>query len=129
MDSFQGESLLIAATNHEGLLDPAVWRRFDEVVEFNPPRQQDRALLLRLFLRGFDASALDTVSLARKTDRATGADLERIALAAARSAVLDGRHEVVPTDLEPALDEFTDRRRLIGKLASETSAESASDEV
>ncbi|MCC7495859.1 MAG: ATP-binding protein [Fimbriimonadaceae bacterium] len=129
MDSFQGESLLIAATNHEGLLDQAVWRRFDEVVEFSPPKQQDRALMLRLFLRGFDSSAVDTLSVARKTDRATGADLERIALAAARGAVLDGRHAVLPIDLQPALDEFRIRRRLIGQLMSDASADTASTEV
>lgn len=32
MDNYSGESLLIAATNHEGLLDDAVWRRFEAVV-------------------------------------------------------------------------------------------------
>ena len=31
VDSFRGPSLLIAATNHEQLLDPALWRRFDEI--------------------------------------------------------------------------------------------------
>lgn len=128
MDSYRGESLLIAATNHEGLLDPAVWRRFDDVVEFVPPKQQDRALLFRLFLRGFETSALDHRTLARKTAAATGADIERICRFAARSAVLGGRRAVVPADLEPALDEFRARRRLIGKMTSDAPAESDSDQ-
>lgn len=34
MDSFRGETILIAATNHQSLLDNALWRRFDEVIFF-----------------------------------------------------------------------------------------------
>jgi SpoVK/Ycf46/Vps4 family AAA+-type ATPase len=32
IDKFRGQGLVIAATNHERRLDPAIWRRFDEVV-------------------------------------------------------------------------------------------------
>ena len=34
LDGYTGPALLIAATNHEEILDRALWRRFDEVVEF-----------------------------------------------------------------------------------------------
>lgn len=37
LDDWPANSLLIAATNHGDLLDPAVWRRFDHVVQFEPP--------------------------------------------------------------------------------------------
>jgi hypothetical protein len=37
LDDWPANALLIAATNHGELLDPAVWRRFDHVVEFAPP--------------------------------------------------------------------------------------------
>ncbi|WP_011296159.1 AAA family ATPase [Cupriavidus necator] len=37
VDSWPDTSLLIAATNHEDLLDPAVWRRFDLVLQFDLP--------------------------------------------------------------------------------------------
>ena len=33
-DNFEGESLILAATNHQHLLDPALWRRFDENILF-----------------------------------------------------------------------------------------------
>ncbi|MBE7413249.1 MAG: ATP-binding protein [Leptospiraceae bacterium] len=36
-DSYKGNSILIAATNHESDLDSAVWRRFEEVLIFNLP--------------------------------------------------------------------------------------------
>lgn len=36
IDLWSTNNLLVAATNHAGLLDPAVWRRFDSTVEFPP---------------------------------------------------------------------------------------------
>lgn len=49
VDDWPEAGVLIAATNHPELLDPAVWRRFDRVVEFPPPSTQDiRDLLARL---------------------------------------------------------------------------------
>lgn len=37
IDEWPSSGLLIAATNHSELLDPAVWRRFDRVIEFPTP--------------------------------------------------------------------------------------------
>src|SRR6266699_671591 len=37
LDRFRGDAVLIAATNHQGLLDSAIWRRFDEVLLFPLP--------------------------------------------------------------------------------------------
>lgn len=37
LDDWPDSSLLIAATNHSELLDPAIWRRFDLQIKFNYP--------------------------------------------------------------------------------------------
>ena len=50
MDSFQSESILIAATNHEGLLDNALWRRFDDVLYFDKPATSQISGLMALKL-------------------------------------------------------------------------------
>jgi len=39
IDSVQGETVILAATNHEHLLDPAIWRRFELHIEFPLPDQ------------------------------------------------------------------------------------------
>lgn len=119
MDAFRGESLLIAATNHEKLLDSAVWRRFEAVIRLPPPSEQDRVLLLRLFLRSFDSSQLNIQALARRLKGATGADIERIAVEAARRALLDARHTISRADVDPAVDAYHHRAILISQVARE----------
>lgn len=47
VDDWPPSGLLLAATNHEELLDPAVWRRFDHIVRFPLPGPAD----LRTFVR------------------------------------------------------------------------------
>lgn len=50
IDSWPSDGLLIAATNHPELLDPAVWRRFDRVVEFPNPSIYEIKILLNNLL-------------------------------------------------------------------------------
>ena len=37
LENYEGESILIASTNHPQILDSGVWRRFDDVITFNLP--------------------------------------------------------------------------------------------
>ena len=39
IDNWPSDRLLIAATNHGDLLDPAIWRRFDSVIKFPLPNE------------------------------------------------------------------------------------------
>jgi SpoVK/Ycf46/Vps4 family AAA+-type ATPase len=41
VDEWPSKGLLIAATNHPELLDPAVWRRFERIVEFPNPTKDE----------------------------------------------------------------------------------------
>lgn len=47
IDDWPSSGLLLAATNHANLLDPAIWRRFDMVVEFPLPREDAIMAMLR----------------------------------------------------------------------------------
>ncbi len=46
IDEWPSTSLLIAATNHGELLDPATWRRFDDVLQFELPNNDLRRSLI-----------------------------------------------------------------------------------
>ncbi len=121
MDAFRGESLLIAATNHEGLLDSALWRRFEAIIPFSIPSEQDRILLLRLFLKGFDCSSLNLSEIGRRMKKATGSDIERVTIEAARLAVLDGRTAILEEDICSALKLFEHQMTILRKVAGQGS--------
>ena len=93
MDGYRGESILIATTNYESLLDHAVWRRFDEVVRFEMPDLEQISQLLALKLSGvrrnFDTDDGQIVSLFRNQSHA---DIERILRRAVKEMIL-GAHE------------------------------------
>lgn len=38
LDSWESESIIVAATNHPELIDHAIWRRFDSVIKFEAPK-------------------------------------------------------------------------------------------
>ena len=49
LDAARGHHIVLAATNHEHLLDTAIWRRFDVTLSFNTPGfEEARAILKRL---------------------------------------------------------------------------------
>lgn len=50
IDEWPSTGLLLAATNHPDLLDPAVWRRFELVVDFPLPSQDRLAEVIEVLL-------------------------------------------------------------------------------
>lgn len=91
LDAYAGRSILLAATNHDGMLDSAVWRRFDEVLFLRPPTTAQLRRLLALKLRGVrhDFDIKDVVQL-RWFKGATHADVERVIRQAIKAMVLEG---------------------------------------
>lgn len=47
IDEWPATGLLLAATNHPDLLDPAVWRRFETIVEFKLPAREHLSRVCR----------------------------------------------------------------------------------
>jgi SpoVK/Ycf46/Vps4 family AAA+-type ATPase len=91
MDAYEGKSLLIAATNHETILDSAVWRRFDEVLVFEPPNLEQIRRLLSIKLRGLRREfEIEDPHIAGLFKGMSHADVERIIRRAAKDMVLSG---------------------------------------
>ncbi|HEY2054440.1 MAG TPA: ATP-binding protein [Solirubrobacterales bacterium] len=102
LDRWPSSGLLVAATNHPQLLDPAVERRFDLIVDLPLPDFDQRRLILARAVGRLALTDLPTettiAAVALAFDNASGADLERIVSQAARSAVLE--REPLSTVLE-----------------------------
>lgn len=110
IDGYSGPSILVAATNHEEILDSALWRRFSEVYEVPLPTQEQRAYLLSQTLRSRLDEAVDLWKTASQLDGFPHAAVERTATDALRLALLHKRSKVQGDDLAEALSR-TRRRR------------------
>lgn len=89
LDRWPDTSLLVAATNHPQLLDPAVGRRFDRIVELGLPGREVRRAILDHLAHGASTSEPAVLDLvADVTNGSTGSDLTRLWSGALRRAVL-----------------------------------------
>lgn len=92
LDSLTDDVIVVGATNHPHLLDPAIWRRFPYKVELQLPDEDVRASMWRSFLyRDAEGDDGSVRLLARVSDGLSGADIENLALAARRRALIGGR--------------------------------------
>ncbi len=117
MDSYQGKSVMIAATNHEGILDTAVWRRFEEVLVFEPPNLEQLRKLLELKLRGvrreFDIDDAKDICMFKGMSHA---DVERVLRRSIKEMVLNGQQFLQSRHLQNGLRrEAARRQRIIGR--------------
>ena len=113
LERYNGHSIIIAATNHEGMLDNAVWRRFEEVLCLQPPTASQIAQLLKLKLRGVRRD-FDTADFVSRDcfQGASHADVERVARRAVKEMVLEGGKMTLETrHLEIALQREARRPR------------------
>ncbi len=116
MDSYDGSSVLIAATNHPQLLDTAVWRRFDEMIGFGLPNKQQRKKLFSKYLGVLKKSVdVDLEDLAGKTSKYSAADISTICEDALRRNVIYGKSEIKNEDVIWAIREQTRRKGVMLK--------------
>jgi len=94
LDSYPKENLVVAATNHEGLLDEALWRRFDEILFFGKPTPEQLAQLMHLRLRAVRKRGVDIAAVVGEIEGFTFADAERVCFEASKAMVLAGRNEL-----------------------------------
>ncbi|WP_421188807.1 AAA family ATPase [Aeromonas enteropelogenes] len=92
IDSLPEETILLAATNHEDLLDPAVWRRFAYRIKIPLPNKELRLSLLEQFLSTFSPKDLKRVT--EVTEGMNGALIQQACYKAIRSAVLAGQETI-----------------------------------
>lgn len=90
LDAWPADSLLIAATNHENLIDPAVWRRFERRIAFPLPQAEQQAqLLVRLLGKTWTELPEKTrFGVSAAATRLSPADLTQIALRTKREMIV-----------------------------------------
>ena len=111
IDDYEGRSLLVAATNHESILDSAVWRRFDEVLTLEFPNLEQLKRLLQVKLRGLRREfEVDDTRIVGLFKGMAHADVERVLRRAAKDMVLSGKEFLSGRHLQTAIRREDARR-------------------
>lgn len=110
----QSNSLILAATNHPEILDYALFRRFDDVIEYGMPNEEQAIALLKERLAGFKPVRPNWKKVAEQTTGLSYADITRAADEAIKHAIIHELHHVAQADLIRTLAE---RKQMSAKLA------------
>lgn len=110
IDAFAKHNILIAATNHPELLDKAIWRRFNTVIEIGTPQDAEIAALVITFTDGFATDFIDDDKkrdkLIKLMEGKTPSDIKGIINNAKAQTIINGKDVLAYEDLLVELFEF-----------------------
>jgi SpoVK/Ycf46/Vps4 family AAA+-type ATPase len=109
LEQDESSSLLIAATNHPESLDPALFRRFDDVVEYEYPSKELLFLAISNKLATFDVKNLDWDKAITTALGLSYADIIQACESAAKDAVLNDTLKISTLSFIEALEERKQR--------------------
>lgn len=105
LENVGGQSLIVSATNHGSMLDDALFRRFDDVLEFSLPSAAKRleAYKMRLSSIRLPQKTLDTI--AKESAGLSFGEIVRVSDDAIKNMLLSGRKTLGINDLRKSLKE------------------------
>jgi SpoVK/Ycf46/Vps4 family AAA+-type ATPase len=116
LDTLGKHSIVIAATNHEELLDSAVWRRFSYRIELSYPSAEVRAEMWRQFLKPISFPPKETDLLVDLSEGFSGSDIEDVCIRLHRRRITSRSqpelHDALLALQNLAMGEGEDRRFL-----------------
>ena len=89
LEEDRSEALILAATNHAELLDPAIFRRFDSRVDYELLTRDQVRSVFEKALAAFELTGVDWAALETAATGLSQAEMVRAAEDAARTAVLE----------------------------------------
>lgn len=105
LEQDESDSLLVGATNHPQLLDRALFRRFDTVIEYGLPSMAVAERVMRSRLSLLDASQVDWSLAAEAASGLSHAEIVRACEHAAKNAILSHATAIGTEALVSALTE------------------------
>lgn len=105
LEQDESDSLVIGATNHAQLLDRALFRRFDAVVEYALPTAEISSRVMQSRLSLLDTSAIDWNEAIKAAEGLSHADITHACEQAAKNAILAHSTAVRHSELVMALHE------------------------
>lgn len=118
----QSNSLIIAATNHPDVLDHALFRRFDDVVEYHLPTPAQALDLIRSRLGSFAPKPFKKDGLESQAEGLSYAEICRAVNESIKDAIMHDQSKVQKAALGLALEE----RRLISHKLTDNNKHASS---
>ena len=109
----RSHSLILAATNHIGILDHALFRRFDDVLQYALPDTKQAATLLKARLGAYAHKNISWTTLAKAAMGLSFADITRAAEDVLKGALIDKNDQVTQTAIHSML---TERQNIRAKM-------------
>ena len=103
------DSLIVCATNYPELLDRALLRRFDAVLEFRMPSADEICAIVKANIRPLKYPKINWKRIVAASERLSQAEISRAAEDAVKAAILEERDCLKTDDLVVRLE---DRRRM-----------------
>lgn len=119
IERFKGRGFIVAATNLEATIDPAIIRRFDEVVLFERPSLSEIRQLIKFKTRNFGIQ-FDFSEDARQLVGRSHADVERICFTAMRRAIMAKRGKISHDDFNYAIALDRTRKDMQNRVSAST---------
>jgi len=108
MEDYRSQGILVATTNFNGIIDNALFRRFDEIIEMPKPGLEEIERLLRSSLFAFNLSPqIKLKTIAEKMRGFSAALIVKVAQDAAKNCVIEGKKVIEQEHLDHSLKENT----------------------
>lgn len=104
------DSILLGATNHPEILDRALLRRFDLVLQFAPPSDEQIKALISKYLRPMRLSGLKWEEIIPAAQGLSQSEIARASEDAVKTAILDERKTLKSEDILRRLNDRRDMR-------------------
>ena len=111
----RSHSMVMAATNHPGILDRALFRRFDDILHFELPNESQIAQLLKMRLAGTAQRSVAWSDLATRAIGLSYAEVARAADDVIKDALVSRRARVRQEEIGAMLDELKATRERFGR--------------
>jgi SpoVK/Ycf46/Vps4 family AAA+-type ATPase len=105
IDHDKSESMILAATNYPQLLDYALFRRFDDVIEYTLPTKTQIQKLIQNKLAGLVGPDFDNKESATSADGLSFAEIARACEDAIKEMIISDKQEITETTLTRMIDQ------------------------
>jgi len=105
------DNLIVAATNNPRLLDRALFRRFDDVLYYESPKDEDRKRLIKNLLGTYLDKKFCWAQVIKNSEGLSHSEIDNSCRDAIKNAILSEKTTVKATDLLHSLKERKDANR------------------